>query len=95
MSIQPEAAPLVPVWRHCHGHQKDNYRCRVRRRLPERFLGRKRKNGAAMVPDVEAEVRWRPFQLDPTLPPRRKDRQTYMRDKFGTGGKRLMTSTSS
>ena len=52
------------------------------------FLGRKRLEAAlAMVPDVEAEVRWRPFQLDPTLPPQGKDRQTYMRDKFGTGGK--------
>jgi predicted DsbA family dithiol-disulfide isomerase len=36
---------------------------------------------------VEAEVRWRPFQLDPTLPPQGKDRQAYMREKFGTGGK--------
>ena len=52
------------------------------------FLGRKRLEAAlAMVPDVEAEVRWRPFQLDPTLPPQGKDRRTYMREKFGTGGK--------
>ncbi len=52
------------------------------------FLGRKRLEAAlAMVPDVEAEVRWRPFQLDPTLPPQGKDRQAYMREKFGTGGK--------
>ncbi len=37
------------------------------------FLGRKRLEAAlAMVPDVEAEVRWRPFQLDPTLPPQAK-----------------------
>ncbi len=36
------------------------------------FLGRKRLEAAlAMVPDVEAEVRWRPFQLDPTLPPQK------------------------
>ncbi|SUW18123.1 DSBA oxidoreductase [Brucella abortus] len=33
------------------------------------FLGRKRLEAAlASLPDVEAEIRWRPFQLDPTLP---------------------------
>lgn len=52
------------------------------------FLGRKRlENALAMLPDVEAEIRWRPFQLDPTLPPQGKDRQAYMREKFGNGSK--------
>lgn len=52
------------------------------------FLGRKRlENALAMLPEVEAEIRWRPFQLDPTLPPQGKDRQAYMREKFGNGSK--------
>jgi predicted DsbA family dithiol-disulfide isomerase len=52
------------------------------------FLGRKRlENALAMLPEVEAEIRWRPFQLDPTLPPQGKDRGVYMREKFGNGSK--------
>ncbi|EFM55639.1 DsbA family oxidoreductase [Brucella inopinata] len=52
------------------------------------FLGRKRLEAALVsLPDVEAETRWRPFQLDPTLPPHGKDRQTYLREKFGTSSK--------
>ncbi|NNU62322.1 DsbA family oxidoreductase [Ochrobactrum soli] len=52
------------------------------------FLGRKRlENALAMLPEVEAEIRWRPFQLDPTLPPQGKDRQAHMREKFGNGSK--------
>jgi len=52
------------------------------------FLGRKRlENALAMLPEVDAEIRWRPFQLDPTLPPQGKDRGTYMREKFGNGSK--------
>src|SRR5690606_22204441 len=52
------------------------------------FLGRKRlENALAMLPDVEAEIRWRTFQLDPTLPPQGKDRQAYMREKFGNSSK--------
>jgi len=52
------------------------------------FLGRKRlENALAMLPEVEAEIRWRPFQLDPTLPSQGKDRGVYMREKFGNGSK--------
>src|SRR6476661_199225 len=48
------------------------------------FLG-KRKLDAAMkqVPNFDYEVRWRPFQLDPTIPPEGKSRQEYMSAKFG------------
>jgi predicted DsbA family dithiol-disulfide isomerase len=48
------------------------------------FLG-KRKLDAAMkqVPQFEYEVRWRPFQLDPTIPPEGKSRRDYMSAKFG------------
>ncbi|OYR21621.1 DSBA-like thioredoxin domain protein [Brucella pseudogrignonensis] len=52
------------------------------------FLGRKRLEQALeLTPEVDAEVRWRPYQLDPSLPPQGKDRQAYMREKFGTGSK--------
>lgn len=52
------------------------------------FLGRKRLEAAlTLLPDVETEIRWRPFQLDPTLPSQGKDRQTYMREKFGNSSK--------
>jgi len=48
------------------------------------FLGEKRLQAAiATVGDVDVTVRWRPFQLDPTIPPEGKDRKEYMRAKFG------------
>ena len=48
------------------------------------FLG-KRKLDAAMkqVPNFDYEIRWRPFQLDPTIPPDGKSRHDYMSAKFG------------
>ena len=33
--------------------------------------------------DIEVEVRWRPFQLDPTIPEGGVDREDYFREKFG------------
>lgn len=48
------------------------------------YLGMKRLQRAlASLPDVEATVRWRPFQLDPTIPPQGLDRNAYMLGKFG------------
>ncbi|RVA00663.1 DsbA family protein, partial [Mesorhizobium sp. M7A.F.Ca.US.001.02.1.1] len=32
----------------------------------------------------DVHVRWRPFQLDPTIPPEGKDRREYMLAKFGS-----------
>ncbi|MGU3574930.1 DsbA family oxidoreductase [Brucellaceae bacterium C25G] len=52
------------------------------------FVGRKRLEQAlSLLPDVNAIVRWHPYQLDPTLPPAGKDRKAYMRDKFGSGSR--------
>ena len=49
------------------------------------FLGKKRLEAAiASLPDVDVEIRWRPFQLDPTIPPEGKDRREYMIGKFGS-----------
>lgn len=33
--------------------------------------------------DIAVDVRWRPYQLDATLPPEGKDRKRYLEDKFG------------
>ena len=34
-------------------------------------------------PEIDVAVSWRPFQLDPTIPPEGMDRKAYMRAKFG------------
>ena len=49
------------------------------------FIGQKRLDKAvAAVGDVDVNIRWRPFQLDPTIPPQGKDRREYMLAKFGS-----------
>lgn len=49
------------------------------------FIGQKRLDKAiASVGDVDVHIRWRPFQLDPTIPPQGKDRREYMLGKFGS-----------
>jgi predicted DsbA family dithiol-disulfide isomerase len=48
------------------------------------FLGKRRLDKAlAQLPEIKAEVNFRPFFLDPTIPLEGMDRQTYMRSKFG------------
>ena len=48
------------------------------------FLGKRRLDKAlAMVPEMEAEVNFRPFFLDPTIPAEGLDRHDYMLAKFG------------
>ena len=50
------------------------------------FLGQKRlQHAVESLKDVTVEIRWRPFQLDPTIPPEGKDRKAYMQAKFGDG----------
>lgn len=49
------------------------------------YIGQKRLDTAlAAATEVPVEIRWRPFQLDPTLPAEGKDRRTYMAEKFGS-----------
>ena len=49
------------------------------------FIGQKRLDKAvAAAGDLDVHIRWRPFQLDPTIPPQGKDRREYMRAKFGS-----------
>jgi predicted DsbA family dithiol-disulfide isomerase len=48
------------------------------------FLGKRRLDAAlARIEDIDVFVRWRPFMLDPTIPPQGLDRQDYMLAKFG------------
>ncbi|MXN64602.1 thioredoxin domain-containing protein [Stappia sp. GBMRC 2046] len=48
------------------------------------FIGKKRLESALReIPEIPVAVRWRPFQLDATLPHEGKDRQAYLNDKFG------------
>lgn len=49
------------------------------------YIGQKRLEKALDdVGDVvDVDIHWRPYQLDPTLPPEGKDRKKYLEDKFG------------
>jgi predicted DsbA family dithiol-disulfide isomerase len=49
------------------------------------FVGRRRLGAAlAMRPDQTVALRWRPFQLDGTIPAGGLDRREYMTRKFGS-----------
>lgn len=52
------------------------------------YVGKRRLAKAlAMVADIAPTVRWRPFQLDATLPDEGKDYRQYHEDKFGSAEK--------
>lgn len=52
------------------------------------YVGQKRLEEAmAMAPEIGVDLRWRPYQLDPTIPREGHDRQTYMKAKFGDDGR--------
>ena len=47
------------------------------------FLGKRRLDKAiARLDGIDIMVRWRPFALDPTIPPEGKDRDVYLARKF-------------
>lgn len=49
------------------------------------FIGQKRlRRAMEMVPVVTVDIRWRPYQLDPTVPAGGMDRKQYMLNKFGS-----------
>jgi predicted DsbA family dithiol-disulfide isomerase len=49
------------------------------------YIGKRRLEKAAGArPDTALEVRWRPFQLDPTIPEEGMDRRLYLERKFGS-----------
>jgi len=47
------------------------------------FLGKRRLDAALGALDMNVFIRWRPYMLDPTIPPEGLDRQEYMLAKFG------------
>ena len=48
------------------------------------YIGKRRLETAIAGSDLAFDIRWRPFQLDPTLPPGGKDRKIYLAEKFGS-----------
>jgi len=48
------------------------------------FVGKRRLEQAIALSDVPVTVRWRPFQLDSTIPPEGKSRRDYLEQKFGS-----------
>ncbi len=52
------------------------------------YIGKRRLERAIRLrPQITFDVRWRPFQLDPTTPPEGVDRKTYIESKFGSSDK--------
>ncbi len=48
------------------------------------FIGKRRlEHALALRPDIAAEISWRPFQLNPDMPPDGMPRQDYLSSKFG------------
>ena len=47
------------------------------------YLGKRRLEAAIREAGTPVELHWRPFQLDPTVPPTGLDRTAYMLGKFG------------
>ena len=51
------------------------------------YLGEKRLDAALAEAPQPVAVRWRPYQLDPTIPDGGLDRAEYMAKKFGASGR--------
>ena len=48
------------------------------------YVGKRRfEKALALQPDTKVDVKWRPYQLDPTIPRDGVDRQEYLNKKFG------------
>ena len=48
------------------------------------YIGKRRlEHAMALRPDITFDVHWRPYRLDPTIPPEGVDRREYLRKKFG------------
>ena len=48
------------------------------------LIGKRRLEKAMAAFKTPLAIRWRPFQLDPTIPPGGKDRRAYLEAKFGS-----------
>jgi predicted DsbA family dithiol-disulfide isomerase len=52
------------------------------------YVGKSRLEKAlAMVPEINADITWQPFQLDPTVPKEGRDLKPYYEAKFGSAEK--------
>jgi predicted DsbA family dithiol-disulfide isomerase len=50
------------------------------------YLGKARLEAALnAMPEIEADIHWRPYMLDPSIPRAGVDRKAYMEAKFGAG----------
>ena len=60
------------------------------------FVGKRRLERAlAIAPPPDLKIGWRPFQLNPDMPPDGMDRKEYLRLKFGDGdGGQMYTAIS-
>jgi predicted DsbA family dithiol-disulfide isomerase len=48
------------------------------------YIGkRKLEEALGDLEGIDVSIRWRPYQLDPTLPPEGRDRREYLENKFG------------
>ncbi|MDX7950999.1 DsbA family oxidoreductase [Lichenihabitans sp. Uapishka_5] len=47
------------------------------------YLGKRRLEAAVAMADGPVAIHWRPFQLDPTVPPTGLERQAYLQNKLG------------
>lgn len=51
------------------------------------YLGKRRLDKALQErPDIAVDIRWRPYQLDPTIPDEGMARKDYLERKFGASG---------
>jgi predicted DsbA family dithiol-disulfide isomerase len=51
------------------------------------YVGKRRiEKAIALRPQIEVDLRWRPFQLDPDIPPEGCDRKDYLKRKYGSAG---------
>ena len=48
------------------------------------FIGKRRLEKAMAAFEAPLAIRWRPYQLDPTIPAGGKDRRAYLEAKFGS-----------
>ncbi len=49
------------------------------------YLGKRRlARAVGLLPEIQVIVRWRPFRLDPTIPPDGVAREDYLNAKFGS-----------
>ena len=59
------------------------------------YVGKRNLDRALVArPDIAATLRWRPFQLDPSVPPQGVDRKSYLRAKFGDDSRLAAISNS-